>query len=252
MQSTFTKLKPNRALAGLTLSLTLAFFNQATAALTDNGNGLIYDSGLDITWTQDANLLVTKGGINSTVVNEILAANPHGVVDPYYLVNSPNTGVYTLSAADFHADGTATWWGAQAFVHYLNFTTYGGTDKWQLPASTAISGFNSGSELGLGELFYNELGGIGGTPLATSGPFNNIQSGTYWTGTENHPPSSAAWYFRMSDGGQTFSSKTSSFFVWAVAPGNVSVSQVPVPSAIWLFGSGMLGLLRLKHRHQIN
>ena len=33
----------------------------ATAALYDRGNGLIYDDGLDITWLQDANYAYTSG-----------------------------------------------------------------------------------------------------------------------------------------------------------------------------------------------
>ena len=54
-----------------------------------------------------------------------------------------------------------------------------------------------------------------------------------------------AWYFGMPSGGQRPQDKTdSSLTAWAVVSGDVSV--VPVPAAVWLFGSalGALGLAR--------
>ena len=53
----------------------------------------------------------------------------------------------------------------------------------------------------------------------------------------------------FSNGGQNHGSKGANFYGWAVRSGDVSA--VPVPAAVWLFGSGLLGLIgiaRKKHR----
>jgi hypothetical protein len=52
----------------------------------------------------------------------------------------------------------------------------------------------------------------------------------------------------MSDGGQGSSNKSNvNFYGWAVQSGDVSA--VPVPAAVWLFGSGLLGLIGVaKHK----
>jgi len=63
--------------------------------------------------------------------------------------------------------------------------------------------------------------------------------------------------FDTSIGLQNFEGKTAVGFAWAVSPGNIATAGnvsfsnavgVPIPGAIWLFGTGMLGLLGLRHR----
>jgi len=53
-------LNPNRLLKSLSLSFTLCFSGTSLAALVNVGNGLIHDTDLNITWTQDANLFLTQ------------------------------------------------------------------------------------------------------------------------------------------------------------------------------------------------
>ena len=79
-----------------------------------------------------------------------------------------------------------------------------------------------------------------GRGLDNSGPFSNIQSSTpYWSGSEFN--SSSPWVFRFLNG-----NRNASNYAWAVRSGDVSA--VPVPAAVWLFGSGLTGLIGVARR----
>ena len=87
-------------LAGLALS------GAAQAALTDNGGGLIYDSVLNITWLQNANLA---------------ASNTFGV-------------------SGIGADGSMTWNTAQSWIGAMNAADYLGQSDWRLPTTSPVNG----------------------------------------------------------------------------------------------------------------
>jgi hypothetical protein len=55
-------------------------------------------------------------------------------------------------------------------------------------------------------------------------------------------------YFYTGSGYQSDDGKTGSNYAWAVHSGDVSASVVPVPAAVWLFGSGLLGLIGMARR----
>lgn len=201
----------------------------SNAALVNSGGGLIYDTDLDITWLADANLA---------------ASNTFGV-----------TGI--------NANGSMNWSTSQSWIAAMNAANYLGYSNWRLPValqpdntcdnqSGGISGgFNcTGSEMG--HLFYIELGGTAGSEISTtSNPnlalFHDIQSNVYWTGTE-YVPNLQAWDFYFSTGSQLLNTEDTSQFAWAVHPGYVTA--VPVPAAVWLFGSGLLGLIGMARRKQ--
>jgi len=237
--------KPSLLATGLLFSLT-TLNAEATLTTVDNGLG-VYSSVSNVTWTQDANLLGTLeanaisqyGNDNSLITNIINASG--GVI--HDTPNDYDNGTYTLTAADFGSGGTVDWWAGQAFVHYLDTQDYGGSSQWALPTSNAVVGWVNGSQLG--ELFYNELGGIRGSSIP-SGPFSNVQAYVYWSGTEYAANPLSAWGFVIGDGYQGTSSKYDQSYAWAVSPGQLST--VPVPGAVWLFGTGLLGLLGLKRR----
>lgn len=206
-----------------------------------NGDGAVdayYDATLDITWLADANFSSTAG---------------------------------------FDSDGRMTWAVANAWVDNLNI---GGAKNWRLPIVSPIDGstFNtefsnnattdngyadsdgwvdgSGSPVSeMGHMYYVTLGNLGGcTPndadpdscviqsgggLSNTGPFSNIQDDDYWTDTELNL--SDAWGFEFVGGGvQGHFDKDFTLYAWAVHPGD---AIVPVPAAIWLFGSGLIGLI---------
>jgi len=103
----------------------------------------------------------------------------------------------------------------------------------------------SGSEMG--NLFYNTLGNNAGE-LTSTGPFSQVQSYFYWSATDYPADDSLAWYFGMQDGYQDVYDISNTKYAWAVQSGDIGA--VPVPAAVWLFGSGLLGLASLARRKQ--
>lgn len=264
--------------AGVLLSLSTV---TAEAALTVSANALgVYDSGIKATWTQDANLLGTMeanptayGYANtSSLITAIISASGGVIHDtPNYYDGSYNnsdgangraySGAYTLSASDFAIGGTVDWWAAQAYVSYLNSLNhgegYGGSNKWALPTTV------DSSTSQLAELYYSELNDLGypgtngsnfgilgtGTYNDTSGtigPFSNAHTYVYWSGTESASVPAIVWRFNTNTGSQSTITRDYWLYAWAVSPGQLPA--VPVPGAVWLFGTGMLGLLSLKRR----
>lgn len=186
-----------------------------SAALIDRGNGMIYDNDLNITWLQDANYAQTSG---------------------------------------YDADGRMTWGDATTWASNL---VYGGYSDWRLPMTLQPDPSCSGQTNGvsynwgcagseMGHLFYNELGGTVQSSISTSSDpdlalFHNLQtSHVYWSGNEYTPGSDSAWGFFFSGGFQYIYLKDNENFAWAVRSGDVAT--VPIPGAIWLFASGLLGL----------
>lgn len=105
----------------------------------------------------------------------------------------------------------------------------------------------------MGHLFYSELGlSAGSTTTAQLNAleFNNLLASWYWFGTENAADPNYAWVFAMDYGNQPAYLKSGSNYGLAVR--NVQVSAVPVPGAIWLFGSGLTSLAVLSRRRKGN
>ena len=217
--------------------------------------------------------------------NAVIAAVPGGKINhtpnPVY-DTPPNSGYYNLSSSDFNTNkGVVSWFGAQAFTTYLNSISYGGSNQWRLPTVTDTStpgcnfaysgtdcGYNVNTATGeMAKLYYDELSatpyyntsGVGpqvgynilgtGTTADTTGsvgPFSNVHTLAYWSGTEYAPIPTAAWYFRTNFGFQDGTTKGSQVYAWAVSPGYVDA--VPVPAAAWLFGPALLVLLGFKRR----
>ena len=151
-------------------------------------------------------------------------------------------------SANANIAGSMTWQQANDWAADL---TIGGIGGWRLadtlqPDASCSFGYNCiGSEMG--NLFYNVLGNSAGS-LTNTGPFSNVQSFIYWSATEYATdPQDLAWSFNMNDGGQFGTYKVyDDRYAWAVQSGDVSA--VPVPAAVWLFGSGLIGLVGLARR----
>ena len=170
--------------------------------LFDRG-GLIYDADRDITWLQDANYAQTSG---------------------------------------YDTDGKMNWDDAMAWADSLD---YGGFDDWRLPAvvdtgspgcDSALSGTDCGLNVDtstgeMAHLWYDELGNLAfadasgqsqtGGGLSNTGPFTNIQSWTYWSGTEHALYPNIAWAFRFDNGYQGPVTNNINFYAWPVRDGDV-------------------------------
>lgn len=214
----------------------------AQSALLERLGGLAYyDDVTNLTWLADANAAGTQmnwvdanswaadlnvvgvtgwrlpdtNPIDGTTADDLEVSN-NGTEDRGYNVSAPGT-LYAGSMAS-----------EMAYLFYNTLGNLGYCD----PALSTISSC-SGPQVGSG--------------LTNTGPFSNIQSEWYWSATDFAPVIGNAWAFNMDlgfngDGGD----KTHNFYAWAVHSGDVSA--VPIPAAVWLFGSGLIGLIGLARR----
>lgn len=152
--------------------------------------------------------------------------------------------------ANANANGLMNWDAAMTWAGNLS---YGGFTDWRLPTAAPACGssFNCISSE-MGHLFYTELGGVAGTSIVTTHNsnydlFQNFLSTWYWSGTEFAPtPAANAWAFSFGTGFQGAGVKTGSEGLHrALAVHSGDIGAVPIPAAVWLFGSGLLGLLGL-------
>jgi Protein of unknown function (DUF1566) len=101
-----------------------------------------------------------------------------------------------------------------------------------------------------GHLYYYGAGTTlgGGVTSASQDPFSNVQAERYWSSTDFDGDPTAAWRFNFSDGVQNGSFKTDTTlrYAWAVHTG-----MVPVPAAVWLFASGLLGLIGVARQRRL-
>lgn len=189
----------------------------------------------------------------------VLPATPGGtdyqayyddVADLTWLADA-NAAVGSAYDTAIPGSGRMNWSDANAWAASLNIN---GVTGWRLPTTdTASDGFNqTGSEMG--NLYYNVLGGpdypysLLSVHNSNFDLFSNIMGYEYWTSTADTDVN-YAWYFDVSTGYQSYYSRTINDYAWAVHSGNVgSASVVPVPAAVWLFGSGLLGLVGMARR----
>jgi hypothetical protein len=232
----------------LALLASAAVTGNAQASLVDRGNGLLYDNVLNVTWLQDANYAKTSGASATGVMNWTTATT--------WAANLVYGGF-----SDWRlASNTAVSGGAS---YNLNFSYNGSTDVgFNITSPYSELAYMQNVNLGLKD-YYSTTGvyqanfGIFGNGtyngVNTSsfgknnvGLVNNLQSGAYWSGTEVSPGSSEAWAFTIGYGNQIRYIKPFELYAWAVRPGDVAA--VPVPGAVWLFGTGLLGLLGFNRR----
>lgn len=239
----------------LVLSAVVALFAAvpANAALTPGASGLINDTTLNITWLQDANLVKTSCDANNALWQAF---------DPSALP-APEQSGRTKSDICNTWDGRLNWYEAEAWIGIMNAQSYLGYNDWRQPVITQPdatcsladpSGQNygfrcTGSELG--HLFNVSLGnpneldnscfgvdrfGVDPYCLQNTGPFSNMQSFGYWSGTEYAPLPANAWSFYTSYGLQGTASKASSdLSVWPVRGGRSTASLVlPKPFQRWV------------------
>ncbi len=218
----------------------------AQAALFDRGGGMIYDSELNITWLQNWNQ--AAGSSYDTFV--------------------PGSGLMDWDTAN-------TW---------ANNLVYGSYSDWRLPtivdtgaagcdfsrAGGTDCGYNVQTKSGatvyseMAHLYYVTLGNKAYCPpgdascstaqpgwgLMNTGPFTNVQSDAYWSGTGYAPYPGYAWLFGTGDGAQGSYVNYVALYAVAVRPGDV-VSSVPEPQSylMMLLGLGAVAVVVRRRPH---
>jgi hypothetical protein len=189
------------------LALVLGFSLQTHAALElrgvdTHGNRLIYNSDLNITWYDYSNFADTWQ--NQMDWAGALDVDFGGTHYTDWRLPSTVDGPYT-----FGFDGTTT------------------------------GGYNiTSSEMGY--LYYTALGNSAGGPLSKKGDFQNLQSVSYWSGTEYATNTTSAWYFYTEWGYQDYASKNVDIYAIAVRSGDVTIVPEPISSILFLTGGATL------------
>ena len=186
-------------------------------AATEGGTDYLayYDTDADLTWLADANA-VANGGHNLF-------------------------GLITRS--------NALTWSAGLDVN--------GVTGWRLTETdtSCIGYFCIGSEMG--NLFYRVLGGFADYSISeihnsNYDLFTNIQNDGYMSKTEVINATYTEWVFTFRSGYQDTAISGGSpgrGYAWAVHDGDVALlSSVPIPPAVWLFSTGLLGLIGFSRR----
>lgn len=266
MTNLIAKLKP---LTSTLIAASVCAGGSVDAALIDRGNGLIYDTTLDVTWLSDANYAETdlsKPGRVDGLIGTVVNGRAVGKYD--FIDDAGNT-----------FQGRMLWWGAMAWVQTLDYL---GITGWRLPTTAqpdsscdlqfnaattggyppvpASGGHNCrGSELGY--MFYENLGAsayqniFAGSNSSNLALFSNLavfpnafnpNAYEYWSSTLDasyHDPGdntqTSAWYFDVGDGWQGFGSGGSYMHAWAVHDGDVG-RPVSEPGTVVLLVVGLL------------
>ena len=136
------------------------------------------------------------------------------------------------------------WDNAKSWAAGLTVGTFSG---WSLPAADPACGlaFNCTNSQ-MGELYYTALGNSAGGPLSNTGPFKNLLSIFYWSGTEYAPYPLLAWTFDTTIGFQYATGEGYDLYALAVRPGDVAA--VPEPGTVALLLSGLAGVMVMRRR----
>jgi hypothetical protein len=217
----------------------------AQATLHDRGGGLIYDDVLDVTWLQDANYAKTSGyDADGKMYWHQASAWADGLV--YY--DSIRDVVY-----DDWRLPTVTPIDASTFD--FAYSVAGDTDiGYNIGAPGSAYAGSTANELAY--MFYQNLGNIGhytltgevsgcytstqGTCLANVGPFVNLLSVNYWSGTEYPADMDLAWGIDMDFGYIYVYDKFYAQYGWAVRDGDVAAVPEPETYALMLAGLGLV------------
>jgi hypothetical protein len=142
--------------------------------------------------------------------------------------------------------------------NYTHLNDGSSDDGYNISAPGTVYAGSTGSEMAY--LFLYELGNLGycdasgecpqeGWGLTKTGPFTNIMDGNYWSGTEygrdvpGLPSGYNAWCFHSDNGAQGYLGKASPLYAWPVRTGDV-----PIPGAVWLLASGLIGIIGFRKR----
>jgi hypothetical protein len=187
----------------------LGFSPLANAALQNNGNGLIYDTDLNITWYDYLNLGPHNNGLEWAEAIAWTSGLIAGGVTGWRLPTALNT------------DGSGPCFGFDCEQSEMGYLFYN-------------------------ELHYS-AGGYGGGPLANQYPFTNLYKTAYWSSEED--TTSNAWTFVFQTGYQAPAVKGVALYALAVHDGNIGAPvPIPGAILLFAPGLAGIALLRRKFK----
>ena len=225
----------------------LMFSGLSEAVLMDRGNGMIYDTVLNVTWLQDANYAKTSGQHETGLMNWEQA---NAWADSLVYGGVSDWRLPTLSAAnssafeyEFAYDGSTDYGynitspnSELAYMYHVNLLNRG-----------FYSIFGDEEQLGWNETpnaFFRD----GVTNEAKS--IANLEANVFWTNLEYAPDNASfAWAFATDFGVQSDLNKSGEYLAWAVRSGDIAA--VPLPAPVWFLGSSLLGLMGLRRKGAI-
>jgi len=165
----------------------------------------------------------------------------------------PNLNITWLR--NWNANGAMNWNTAETWASAL---TVGAFSGWSLPSALNQDGSGPCSGFGctgspMGYMYYVELGNVAyptlGYGMSNKGPFQNVQSNAYWSGTEDPLNPLDAWIFATDVGTQANADLAfNSLYAVAIRPGDVAA--VPEPSSMALMMAG-LGVVVVVSRRRV-
>lgn len=172
--------------------------------------------------------LNTGAALVSTLGGQIVNDTTNNIA---WLANANLAATNTFGVTGININGSMNWYTAQNWINAMNAANYLNYNDWRLPKSDTCMGYNCTSNE-MGNLFYNGLGGVARSSIqaahnANLALFNNVQSGSYWSGMEYSPGTVCAWSFGTYGGFQDTYGKGDNLFVVAVRRGQVSAVGGP-------------------------
>jgi len=236
------------AVLGLTAGLAVANplplqgrdINGNAVGATDASAVFEYDPNLNLTWLRDWNYAATtkygnaspSGEMNWNTANIWASSLTVGSFSGWSLPSVTDTGT---PGCNYGYVGTD-----------CGFNVYGyGTNSPQA-ATLSPMAYLWYAELG-NKAYYDTSGnGPQANPgLKNTGPFTNMQLGSYWSGSEYSP--SNAWRF-FTEGDQDLDGKSNALFAVAVRSGDVAASAVPEPGTVALLSLSLGALVMVSRR----
>jgi hypothetical protein len=232
----------------LVVSLLMGFASTSYASLHDLGNGIIYDSEQDISWSKDINPLLTACNAAAGKGKEMWDAfsSIHASMNSSFSSGRTPEQICTVGGG-----GRLNKYEALLWVVILDVHEYLGYSGWRMPVADTACGAaldcDERKESELGHLHYTAAPDGLGNQNMIAGCGNNIPGGcfiekgpfsytgtehSYWTQTSAPPESvqgvtiNRTWVFHMGTGVQSPDPNHGSHFgVWPVRYG-----LLPLPS----------------------
>jgi len=224
-----------------------------------------YDDVLDITWLKDANFAKTSGyaatgvtGVSADGQMRWSAANTWagqlqiGLYNDWRLTSLQPQDGSTDFNFNYSGDGSSdrgynitSSMHEMAYMFHVNLGLEGYCDGANNNPNNGGSYCDSSGTGWHNTALYTVIDTVN---LGNNIAVDNLMSNKYWYDVEYVHPTIFAWAFNPYNGYQGHEYKDDRFYGWAVRSGDVGastppVSSVPEPTALAIFGLGLLGLV---------